>query len=198
MRPHSGKPLPLDSKEMIAFLAYLKWINETAKSKIFLGEKNLEITFPDRSASPDKGKILYKLHCQRCHGLNGEGVLNERKITYIYPPLWGKFAYQPGSSMHRIIKQAQWLKANMPNDLAKWDKPILTDEEALDIAAFVNDDSAHFRPCPKTFDYPFPQEKTIDYCKGPFADNFSELQHKFGPFKPIIEFWNKNGLKPKY
>lgn len=27
MRPHSGKPLPLDSKEIIAFLSYLKWIN---------------------------------------------------------------------------------------------------------------------------------------------------------------------------
>ena len=27
MRPHSGKPLPLDSKEMLAFLSYFKWIN---------------------------------------------------------------------------------------------------------------------------------------------------------------------------
>ena len=26
MRPHNGKPLPLDSKEMLAFLSYLKWM----------------------------------------------------------------------------------------------------------------------------------------------------------------------------
>ena len=27
MRPHNGKPLPLDGEEMVAFLSYFKWIN---------------------------------------------------------------------------------------------------------------------------------------------------------------------------
>jgi len=200
VRPHNGKPLPLDSKEMIAFLSYLRWINSQVPDgvKDIKGDKNLEIEFPERSASSDRGAELFALHCQRCHGAKGEGLIGAGQSTYTYPLLWGDSAYQPGSSMHRVIKQAQWLKANMPNDSAKWNKPILTDEEALDIAAFVNDDRIHKRPNPPSFDYPYPEEKAIDYDKGPFADSFSAKQHKFGPYKPIIDYWKSKGLKPVY
>ncbi len=199
MRPHSGKPLPLDSKEMVALLAYFKWINKFApKAEKFKGEKNLEIKFPDTAASSIRGSILYNQHCLRCHGANGEGVMSADKITYQYPPLWGAYGYQPGSSMHRIIKQSQWLKANMPQDKATWDKPFLSDDEALDIAAFINDDKIHVRPGVKTFDYPFAGEKAIDYGIGPFADSFTEMQHKYGPYQPIISYWKKNNLKPVY
>jgi thiosulfate dehydrogenase len=198
MRPHSGKPLALDSKEMIAFLSYFKWINEQTNKHDFLGEKNITITFPTRAASSKIGKELYIKHCQSCHQESGEGLLKPDSSNYIYPPLWGKFGYQPSSSMHRIIKQAQWLKANMPNGIAKWNAPVLSDEEALDIAAFVNDDEIHNRPNPKTFDYPFPEDKAIDYGKGPYVDGFSEIQHKYGPFQPIISYWEKKGLKAKY
>ena len=39
--PHSGKPLPLDSKEMLAFLSWMKWINApVSKQKYMRGEKN--------------------------------------------------------------------------------------------------------------------------------------------------------------
>lgn len=198
MRPHSGRPLPLDSKEMIAFLSYLKWINSQLKDKKARGLEMPEFKFPNRAADPEKGAALFAQHCTRCHGENGQGQMDSLNITYKYPPLWGPSAYQPGSSMHRVIKQARWLKANMPQDLAKWYKPILTDEEAFDIAAFVNDDRIHTRPNPKTFDYPFPGEKAIDYGKGPFADTFSEAQHKFGPYLPIIDYWKAKGWKPGY
>ena len=118
-RPHNGKALPVDSREMVAMLSYLKWINGFApKNESFLGAKNLEISFPGRAANPKKGEELFGLHCQRCHGANGEGILNASDSNYIYPPLWGEKAYQPGSSMHRVIKQAQWLKANIPFDKA--------------------------------------------------------------------------------
>jgi thiosulfate dehydrogenase len=100
--------------------------------------------------------------------------------------------------MHRIIKMAQWIKANMPFDKATWNKPYLTDEQALDIAAFVNNDELHQRPNPKSFDYPHPEEKSIDYDKGPFADSFSETQHKYGPYKPIVDYWNSKGMHASY
>ena len=59
MRPHNGKPLPLDSREMLAFLAYLKWINGfTEKHKEYKGEKPLEIEFIDRNAD-----YLYPFLC---------------------------------------------------------------------------------------------------------------------------------------
>jgi thiosulfate dehydrogenase len=198
-RPHNGKPLPLDSKEMVAFLSYLKWINGFAdKTENLTGVKGLEISLPARAANPEKGQQLFAQHCQTCHGTNGEGLLRNDKKTYIYPPLWGTQSYQQGSSMHRIIKLAQWLKANMPYGKATADKPVLSDDEALDVAAFVNDDRVHERPNVKTLEYPHPEEKAIDYNKGPFVDTFSATQHKFGPYPPIITFWRNRGMKPSY
>lgn len=199
MRPHNGKPLPLDSKEMVAFLSYFKWINGFVKgAKDFKGEKNLDVSFPAVAANPERGKMLFQQNCARCHGNNGEGQMRFDSVTYNYPPLWGRTAYQPGSSMHRVIKQAQWLKANMPYDKATADKPFLTDEEALDLAAFVNDDEIHKRPDVKSFDYPHAVEKAIDYDRGPFVDSFTAAQHKYGPFNPIIAAWKSKGLNPKY
>lgn len=198
-RPHNGKPLPLDSKEMIAFLSYLKWINGfAAKSEKFAGVKSLEISLPARAANSEKGRQLFAQHCQSCHGTNGEGQLRSDKKTYVYPPLWGTQSYQRGSSMHRIIKLAQWLKANMPYGKATADKPFLSDDEALDIAAFVNDDRMHNRPYVKTLEYPYPEEKAIDYDEGPFIDTFSATQHKFGPYPPIITFWKNKGMRSVY
>lgn len=196
-RPHNGKPLPLDSKEMVAFLAYLRWINSfVPKDRPHQGSHNLAVKLSDTAADPEKGKVLYQEYCARCHGKEGEGQL--AGVTYTYPPLWGPNSYQPGSSMHRVIKQAQWLKANMPYDKATWNKPFLTDEEALDIAAFVNNDSIHARPDVKNYDYPHVAEKAIDYDKGPFADTFSAQQHKYGPFRPVISYWEQKGMKASY
>ena len=199
MRPHSGKPLPLDGKEMVAFLSYFKWINGFApKGKKFKGQKNLEVKFPEFAASSERGSILFNQHCTRCHGADGEGVMRADNITYQYPPLWGTHGYQPGSIMHRIIKQAQWLKGNMPQDKATWEKPFLSDEESLDIAAFINDDKIHSRPGVESFDYPVAGEKSIDYGIGPFVDTFSAAQHKYGPYQPIISYWKQKDLKPVY
>jgi len=198
-RPHNGKPLPLDSREMTAFLSYLRWINGfVPKDENFSGAKNLGINFPTRAASSERGSKLFVLHCQTCHGINGEGQMKADHSSYAFPPLWGENAYQPGSSMHRIIKLAQWLKANMPYGKATWDKPFLSDEDALDIAAFVNDDDIHKRPWVKNFDFPHSEEKAIDYAISPFSDTFSIAQHKFGPYQPIIDFWKIKGMKPVY
>ncbi len=200
MRPHSGKPLPLDSKEMVAFLSYFRWINSqlTTEDKKKKGFENLAIDLPLVAGNPANGQKLYNEKCLRCHGGNGEGLFKPGDSAYEYPPLWGQHGYQPGSSMHRVIKQARWLKANMPNDSAKYFKPYLTDKEAIDIACFVNDDRIHSRPNPKNLDYPFINEKHIDYGIGPFADSFPPLQHKFGPWPPIIDYWKGKGMKPSY
>lgn len=200
MHPHLGiKPLPLDSKEMIAFISYLKWINDSSKfNKNTPGLKNLAITFPDTAASQKTGERLYAMHCTRCHGTNGEGIMAYDSSSYIYPPLWGSKSYQPGSSMHRVIKMAQWLVANMPQDKATHEKPFLKPDEALDLAAFINDDDIHLRPVVKEYQYPNIEEKPIDYDRGPFIDSFSERQHKYGPFKPIIDYWESKGVTPKY
>jgi thiosulfate dehydrogenase len=93
--------------------------------------------------------------------------------------------------MHRVLKSARFIKANMPHKLAMWNNPVLTDEQAIDVAAFINNDKIHKRPGKKginTADYPVYKMKPIDYDLGPYEDTFSQVQHKFGPYKPIIKY----------
>lgn len=199
MRPHNGKPLPLDSREMVAILSYLKWINSfVPKGAAVEGLKNMSVQFPNTAASSQRGKEIFTQHCAGCHGGNGQGQLNADRTGFIYPPLWGAQAYQPGSSMHRIIKMARWLKANMPYDKVTTGKPFLTDQQALDVAAFINGDAIHDRPGPESFDYPDSTTKPIDYDRGPFADTFSAVRHKYGPWQPIIDYRKTKRLTVDY
>ncbi len=197
-RPHSGVPMPLGSKEIIAMECYIKWVGTSVPiGKHVKGDEGVELEYPKRAADIAKGEALFAKHCVSCHGKNGEGIMTADTSTYTYPPLWGMKAYQKGSSPHRVLKLARFIKANMPNKLAVWNKPVLTDEEAIDIAAFVNDDRIHPRPEKKDKtipDYPNIKMKAIDYGTGPFVDTFSAMQHKFGPYQPIIDYHKKNGL----
>lgn len=60
---------------------------------------------------------------------------------------------------------------------------ILTDEEAWDIAAYINSMPHPAKDLSK--DWPDISKKPVDHPFGPFADGFTEQQHKFGPFGPI-------------
>ena len=97
--------------------------------------------------------------------------------------------------MHRVIKAARFIKYNMPNLVARYDQPALSDQESLDVAAFINDGSIHPRPKPKFHNYPNTRTKPLDYFKGPYVDSFSEDQHAFGPWKAIKEYYVSNGLE---
>lgn len=82
---------------------------------------------------------------------------------------------------------AGYVKVNMPLG-ATYDAPQLSDEEALDVAAFINS-----MPRPKmdlSKDWPKTADKPFDHPFGPYADPFSEDQHKYGPFTPIKD-WQK-------
>lgn len=197
-RPHNGKPLPLDSPEMLAIISYIKWLGEGIPVNTRVrGDKGITISFPDYPLDIKHGKQVYAAECARCHGEDGQGKWKMDGSTYEYPPLWGMQSYQPGSGLFRIIKAAQFIKANMPHDQATWRKMKLTDREALDVAAFINSEE-HVRPPKKGSDYPDVGKKPIDYPFGPYNDTFSERQHKYGPFKPILEYRQKRGLYVNY
>ena len=74
------------------------------------------------------------------------------------------------------------LKFNMPLGTT-FQNPQLTDEEAWDIAGFVNSRPRPHINFPR--DWPDNTKKPVDHPFGPYADNFSIQQHKYGPFKPI-------------
>jgi thiosulfate dehydrogenase len=189
-RSMNGSKLDSLSKEMRAMVAYLKWIgNEVPKGKKPTGAGLEDLPFLDRAADVDKGKQVFITKCQSCHGENGQGVFNHDSSFYIYPPLWGPNSYNVSAGLFRLSRFASFVKNNMPYGLASHSSPQLNNEEAWDVAAFVNSQT---RP-EKFFSYDWPKKeaKPVDHPFGPYADNFSEKQHKYGPFIPIQEARNK-------
>ena len=191
-RPMNGKMIPYDSREMRAMVAYLRWLCEGrvasySEDTLHLGKINLL----DRAADVRKGERVFIEKCASCHGADGQGVFTPDGETYQYPPLWGMNSYAQGSSMHRLITAARFVKWSMPYT-EKRTAPQLTDEEVFDVVAFINCDSIHPRPYrPLEKDCPDLVNKPIDFPWGPFLDTFPVSQHKYGPFKPIKEFYAK-------
>jgi thiosulfate dehydrogenase len=139
----------------------------------------------DRAADVEKGKAIFLSKCQSCHGADGQGTWNHDSSFYLYPPLWGPNSYNVSAGLFRLSRFAAYVKYNMPFGSSSHAAPQLTDEEAWDVAAFVNS-----QPRPdKMFAYDWPKKETkpVDYPFGPYADGFSEKQHKYGPFMPIKE-----------
>lgn len=194
-RSLNGSGLDSLSKEMQAIKAYLVWLGKDVKK----GDKPngaglTKLAFLNRAADPIKGKLVYIAKCQLCHSDNGEGKMNPNNITYQYPPLWGKSSYNIGAGLYRLTKFAGYVKSNMPLG-ATYDNPQLTDEEAWDIAAFVNSQQRPLKDLHK--DWPNISNKSIDEPFGPYTDGFTENQHKYGPFESIAAFKKKEKEKDK-
>ncbi|AMS26588.1 cytochrome C [Bacteroidetes bacterium UKL13-3] len=192
-RSLNGKALDTTSKEMLAITSYIKWLGYGVKQ----GEKPkgsgiMELPFLERPAYAKKGLVVYQEKCQSCHQQDGGGMLNSEKTAYTYPPLWGKHSYNNGAGLFRLTRFAGYVKANMPLG-ASHTNTVLTDEQAWDVAAFVNSQPRPQKDLSK--DWPNIASKPIDHPFGPFADGFSEAQHKYGPFKPIKD--KKDSLKKK-
>jgi thiosulfate dehydrogenase len=184
-RSLNGKALADDSREMKAIVAYINWLGkEVPKGNTPKGAGLVELAYLDRPASPENGMVLYEQKCVVCHGKSGEGILNESGNSWIYPPLWGEKSYNNGAGLYRLSRFAGYIKANMPLG-ATYSEPQLSDEEAWDIAAYVN--SLHRPQKDLSSDWPDISKKPVDHPFGPFTDGFSDEQHKFGPFKPILE-----------
>lgn len=188
-RSLNGQPLDTASREMRAIAAYIRYLGSgVPKDAKPRGTGLVEVPFPDRAADPAKGQAVYAAKCASCHGADGQGLPMPGSARN-YPPLWGKDSYNEAAGLFRLSRFAGYVKANMPFG-ASHDNPQLTDEEAWDVAAFVNS-----QPRPKhpflDQDWPDISKKPFDHPFGPFKDTFPEQQHKFGPFAPIVAFYKK-------
>jgi thiosulfate dehydrogenase len=188
-RSLNGTAPKVGSKEMEAIVAYINYVGSNVKKgDKAKGSGIYELALLDRAADPVKGKELYTAKCVSCHQADGSGMMNADKIAYQYPPLWGDHSYNHGAGLYRLSRFAGYIKANMPLG-ASYKAPMLSDEEAWDLAAYVNSMPRPSKDLSK--DWPKLEEKNFDHPFGPFADAFSEEQHKFGPFKPIKEAQKK-------
>jgi thiosulfate dehydrogenase len=188
-RSLNGSKLDTTSKEMLAMVAYMKWLGKDVVKGV--KPKNagiMKLAFLDRAADPLKGKAVFINNCVSCHGKNGEGVMAASGTEYTYSPLWGKNSYNDGAGLYRISNFAGFVKNNMPFGV-NYQHPLLSNEDSWDVAAFVNS-----QPRPhinQKADWKNLSKKPIDFPFGPYADKFSEEQHKYGPFNEIAKVQQK-------
>jgi thiosulfate dehydrogenase len=194
LRSMNGRALAENSPEMIAMVAYLRFLADQDAATGASQRKAHEpppFKTPKRAADLKAGQAVFEQRCAACHGPDGAGVPAAPELIhgFVFPPLWGPNSFNDGAGMHRVLTAARFIKARMPLGSAD-----LTDDQAFDVAAYINS-----KPRPEMAglerDYPDRTKKPVDTSYPPFADPFSIEQHRFGPFQPIEDFY-KNLKKP--
>lgn len=186
-RSVNGRPLPLDSEPMRAFIAYIKFLSEGRPVGVRadgLGVTPLPLL--TRAADPHAGQAVFQRMCALCHGPDGlgrrAGPASER-VGYEFPPIAGPASFNDGAGLARLIGAAEFIRGHMPAG-ATPEEPSLGVDEAWDVAAYVVSLDRPQR-ADLAADYPVRYQKPADTPYGPYVDGFSELQHKYGPFQPI-------------
>lgn len=157
-RSMNGKPIPKDSDDMKAMVAYFDWMKGQTKPEDKVAGRGVGKFDRAIKPDPDNGKKIYAEQCAVCHGENGEGLRNAAG-KMIYPPLWGDESFNIGAGMARTYTAAAFVKRNMP--IGFYDNfPLgqggLSDQEAVDVAEYFS-----HQPRP---DFP---DKVKDWPKDP-------------------------------
>lgn len=155
-RSMNGKPLPADSKEMKAFLAYYTYISQNVPD----GTKDrawAKLPKPEGDITKinvNQGRDIYNKACITCHGQEGAG-------TAAAPPVAGNDSYNIGAGMARLRTTAGFVKGYMPKaPMGGYSAGSLTDEEAFAVAKYIDT-----LPRP---DFP---DKIYDWPKGDAPDD---------------------------
>jgi thiosulfate dehydrogenase len=124
------------TKEVLALAAYITWLargyevgeNLSWRGQNAIDEKN---RIAIDKLDPKRGEALFRERCVNCHGEDGQGVaIGEKKAA----PLWGKDSWNDGAGAARIYTLAGMIRYMMPYTAPG----TLTDEEAQQLAAFIN------------------------------------------------------------
>ena len=87
-RSMNGRPMPLESREMKAFAAYMRWLSTGIPDGArLIGAGALRVKEPARAADPGRGAAVYAEVCSVCHGVDGLGQRAPQGAGYQVPPL---------------------------------------------------------------------------------------------------------------
>jgi thiosulfate dehydrogenase len=132
-RSEAGRPLPDDSREMQALVAYINWLSKDGmKGKAYKGRGLVKL--PQLTGDPVNGKSVYASQCAGCHGSDGAGV------PPVLPAVWGPDSFNDGAGMNGISKMAAFVIHNMPQN----HPGTLTPQQAYDVSTYI-----HTMPRPK-------------------------------------------------
>lgn len=131
MRSCNGIRPPLGSEVSVAVTTYITSLSEELPIKMnpqrSIGPGAIKpLSIKSNQANLKRGSDLYASRCADCHHSDGQGDQEN-------PPVWGEQSYNDGAGLSSVDNLAAWLKVAMPLDDAN-----LTDEQAIDVAAYVN------------------------------------------------------------
>jgi len=124
-RSLNGSTPSKDSLQMESLVAYLAWISHEVADAPMLPWLGLDELTSKHTPDEKNGKKIYYASCALCHGYQGEGTTG-------VPPLWGSDSFNDGAGMNTMKMLSSFVWLNMP-----YGQPVLTQEEALDVAAFI-------------------------------------------------------------
>lgn len=130
-----------NSITMQSLMAYFTWLGTYTKPGSPIKGSYLKQLPPIQGApSPARGKISYEQKCLSCHGDKGLGIPKANFSTgggYQIPPIAGNDTYSDGGHMYSVNVLARFIYGYMPQG-ATVEKPLLSPQEACDIAAYIN------------------------------------------------------------
>ncbi len=134
-----GQAPAAESEPLVALISYIYWLATGAPTgdQTMPGRGYPALALPEGGFDPERGARVYGRACALCHGADGQGAWV--RGAQLFPPLWGPRSYNWGAGMHSIDTAAAFIKRNMPLGRGT----ILSDQDAWDVAAYVN---SHERP----------------------------------------------------
>ena len=137
-RSMNGKDLPWDSPEMVALVAYIKFLGQgTPEGVRVAGMGLLRLDDPPLAYDSGRGEKVYADLCAQCHKDDGLGERNTPpRLGYSIPPLWGDDSFNAAAGMAKLAQAAAYIRANMPFGVRYLD-PVLSVQQAWDVAAYM-------------------------------------------------------------
>lgn len=180
-------PFTHDSRAMRAVVAYITWLDAKAKPGMRMEGTGLQtLAMPDRAADPHIGARLFEEKCAVCHTKTGAGVRRpdfDAGGGYQFPPIAGTDTYDDGGHMYMIPLLARFIHANMPFG-ATAATPVLSIDEAYDIAAYVDSALARRHSLVRPTLYPDPAFRPSGFVIPEMFQNEAAYEAaRFGPYK---------------
>lgn len=128
VRPPEGSAVTKD------LLAYIHWISSEVQGIDHPPWLGLKLLKSKHTPDKEQGAIVYAKYCVACHQADGAGGGEVPSLGKTIPPLWGEHSFNDGAGMSTIPMLSAFVYWNMP-----YENSILTEEQALDVAAFIAD-----------------------------------------------------------
>jgi thiosulfate dehydrogenase len=137
-RSMNGKDLPAESREMVALIAYFKFVGKGTPEGVRIAGMGLKpIATPTEPPDARRGETVYAKLCVNCHKEDGQGEPRRSpEIGYTIPPLWGEASFNAGAGMAKTAYAASYIHDNMPLGI-DYQTPVLTVQQAWDVAAYM-------------------------------------------------------------